>query len=230
MAVPGNQHNLRHGHCRPDSITPEYRAWHAMKTRCSNPRVKSFKDYGGRGIRVCDRWLESFENFIDDVGLRPSSRHSLGRKDNDGNYEPNNVRWETPEEQQNNTRANHRVTAFGETKNLSEWARERELDLSTLWRRLVKLKWDPERAVSTPIREKKPKALELVLRAGFVSVSHFLHDANVQPSTFYKFIAGKPVWPKTAEQLARALKISPKKIRTVQPNADRERRADGTYC
>lgn len=82
--------------------TPEYRAWDAMKQRCYNPNARSYDGYGGRGITVCDRWRYSFENFLADMGERPSPEHSLDRIDNDGNYEPGNCRWATRSEQQGN--------------------------------------------------------------------------------------------------------------------------------
>jgi hypothetical protein len=86
------------------SGTPEYRTWANLIDRCTNPCSKSYDRYGGRGIRVCDRWRASFEAFLADVGPRPSAKHSIDRyPDNDGHYEPGNVRWATRTEQQRNT-------------------------------------------------------------------------------------------------------------------------------
>jgi hypothetical protein len=108
-----------HGHTRHYGMTPEYRAYNAMKTRCSNPRQRSYKDYGGRGIKVCDRWLHGdgtisgFECFLADVGPKPSSSHSLDRKENDKNYEPGNVRWATKSEQARNTRVTVMIDICG---------------------------------------------------------------------------------------------------------------------
>lgn len=88
---------------RKDSMSSTYKQWAGMKTRCSNPNHQAYKDYGGRGIRVCDRWLV-FKNFLVDMGERPSKLHSLDRIDVNGNYEPSNVRWATPKEQVANKR------------------------------------------------------------------------------------------------------------------------------
>src|SRR6266446_3703940 len=91
------QRITKHGHALQRS--PEYRAWQDMKSRCLNPENKRYKDYGGRGIKIRQPWIDSFEAFFAYVGPRPSSRHSLHRIDNDGNYEPGNVIWALPDMQ-----------------------------------------------------------------------------------------------------------------------------------
>lgn len=83
--------------------TAEYRAWIMLRQRCHNPRARKFPDYGGRGIRVCERWMD-FAAFLADMGPKPSPAHSIDRVNNDGNYEPGNCRWATPKEQSNNRR------------------------------------------------------------------------------------------------------------------------------
>lgn len=111
-------HNRTHGM----ASTPEYHAWANMRSRCVNTSDKAYANYGGRGIFVCDRWLDSFENFYADMGKRPSARHSLDRIDNDGPYAPENCRWATKKKQQSNRRNNIFITHGGETMTLAEWA------------------------------------------------------------------------------------------------------------
>lgn len=104
------------------SKTKEYRVWADMLSRCRDSKSKNYPSYGGRGISVCSQWLGSFETFIRDMGERPSSKHSLDRIDNNGDYEPSNCRWVTREVQDNNRRSNIFFTYNGETKTLTQWA------------------------------------------------------------------------------------------------------------
>lgn len=84
--------------------TPEYWAWIGMKRRCLNPKLKNYHHYGGRGIAVCDRWMDSFTNFLADMGMKPHKGYHLDRINNDGNYEPSNCRWASPSESAFNRR------------------------------------------------------------------------------------------------------------------------------
>jgi hypothetical protein len=140
--------------------SPEYRTWGAMLQRCHNPNSDRYADWGGRGVKVCDRWRESFEAFYADVGPRPSPRHSLDRfPDKNGNYEPGNVRWATPREQQQNMRSNRLVEFRGETLCLSEWARRFGMKRGTLRRRLD-WGWSAEDALTLPLQKRRTAAKE----------------------------------------------------------------------
>lgn len=115
--------------------TPEYRIWCGIKTRCFNSKVREYPLYGGRGITMHAAWAQDFTAFFAYVGERPSEAHSLDRIDNEGNYEPNNVRWVTAKEQANNMRTNLLITHEGKTQTLSQWADETGVPYETLrWR------------------------------------------------------------------------------------------------
>jgi hypothetical protein len=114
---------------------PLYQLWQGMRARCSNPKHTRYSRYGGRGITVCERWND-FLTFVDDVGPRPSLRHSIDRIDVNGNYEPGNVRWATQREQGNNTAVNLRVTLRGEERTVAEWAAHLGVSPFTLYGRL----------------------------------------------------------------------------------------------
>lgn len=124
--------------------------WMGMLSRCSNKNEKSYPRYGGRGISVCDRWKESFVNFKNDVGERPDGC-SLDRINNDGNYEPGNVRWATRAVQARNTRRTIMITAFGETLCIQDQANKFAIGASIV-RSRINLGWSIEDALTTPPR------------------------------------------------------------------------------
>lgn len=143
------QRSTTHGAAHRNAETPEYRAWMSMMTRCFNPRRREWKDYGGRGITVCDRWRHDFSTFLSDVGLKPSPRHQLDRIDNDGHYEPRNVRWASPLEQARNQRGNVILEFNGERRCVAEWALLIGVSQYTLYNR-IRAGWSVERILTTP--------------------------------------------------------------------------------
>lgn len=138
-----------HGHT-VGSVSVEYTTWASMKARCYNTAVNRYDDYGGRGIEVCERWRESFENFYEDMGDRPEGC-TIDRRDNDGNYEPGNCRWESQQVQQNNRRNNVHVTHDGQTLTVADAARHYGLTPNTLRYRLNVSGWNVERALTQPV-------------------------------------------------------------------------------
>jgi hypothetical protein len=126
----------------------EIQCWRNMISRCYYEKSSEFPSYGGRGITVCDRWRESFENFYSDMGAKPSRLHSIDRIDNDGSYEPENCRWATLAEQNTNKRSNRKITAFGVTKCLVEWSRQTGLPSQSIIHRIDIQHLSPEEALT----------------------------------------------------------------------------------
>ncbi len=120
------------------TMTPEYGIWSAMKHRCYNNKNKKYQDYGGRGISVCDRWLASFNNFLIDMGERPSKKHTLDRKEFNGDYTPENCRWATMDVQSRNKRNNHWIEYNGIRMILKDWAIYFRVNRTTLLERVQK--------------------------------------------------------------------------------------------
>lgn len=158
--------SLRNGHttqCTSCSLTThgksrtaEYRTWLRIIRRCTNTKDKDFKYYGERGIRVCKRWMMSFDAFLDDLGYRPSRWYSIGRIDNSGNYCPENCRRETASDQGKNRRNNRPITHAGVTKNLTNWAREIGITPEGLAYRIAQ-NWPMEKAIGPPTRKRMRK-------------------------------------------------------------------------
>lgn len=144
---------FKHGCARSGRQTPEYRAWSNMRNRCANPKHADYASYGGRGISVCDRWRDSFKDFLSDMGPRPDD-HSLDRINNDGDYEPGNSKWSTVMEQNNNTRANRWLTVNGERLTATDWSR-RLGGPETMVHNRLRVGWSEYDAVTVPVGERR---------------------------------------------------------------------------
>lgn len=163
--------------------TPEYRSWRAMWNRCTNEKLERYPRYGGRGIRVCDRW-KSFENFYADMGPRPSAKHSLERDEVDGNYEPGNCRWATTKEQSRNTSTNLFVKYRGERKCVADWCEQLGIPYSTFIQRL-------RRGIPLEqVFETNPDGFwkkSIVVDGVSKITTEWMRDAGIPISSFYHF-------------------------------------------
>jgi len=176
------------------SDEPIYRSWYAMIGRCENPRDARFARYGGRGIKICKRWRESFLAFAEDMGDKPPGA-SLGRIDNDGDYEPTNCRWESAIQQANNKSDNVKITAFGRTLTRQEWSRETGLSQGALRRRINKMGWDAERALSTPADGRNMPSVVMMTAFGRTMHQHaWAREVGIQIHTIRaRLRAGWPI-------------------------------------
>lgn len=148
------ERSTTHGHAT-GGISPTYHSWAGMIARCEDPNHVSFPRYGGRGIKVCDRWKgeNGFINFLADMGERPEDR-TISRKGNDGHYEPDNCEWGTDEEQANNKNNNSTLTLHGKTQTIAQWSRELGVHSATLSDRKQN-GWTDEEILTTPVGESK---------------------------------------------------------------------------
>lgn len=140
--------NTKHGHCASGVRSGESRTWQGMLSRCRSETNPRWEAYGGRGIKVCERWLD-FANFLEDMGPRPSPKHSLDRVNPNGNYCPENCRWATSVEQQNNRRNNRTIDFNGVSQTVAEWSRQLGMKYMTLVSRLNR-GWSVEKALTIP--------------------------------------------------------------------------------
>lgn len=137
-----------HGHTANGKVSGEWKSWMSMLDRCRNPNHPQYANYGARGISVCDRWADSFDNFLFDMGPRPP-KTSIGRKNNNGNYEPDNCRWESVEQQQNNRRNNVLITHNGTTKTAVQWSRQLGVPYCRIISRISR-GWSGDQALTAP--------------------------------------------------------------------------------
>lgn len=149
--------NATHKHTN----TPVFHAWLGMIARCHSPSNKDYWKYGERGIFVCDRWRSSFDLFLSDMGEKPSTRHSIDRKDNDGPYSPDNCRWATKTEQTRNRRNTARVVIDGQSVVLAELCDQNGARFNVAFDR-IRRGWPVEKALSLPVGA-APRGLEKAL-------------------------------------------------------------------
>jgi len=142
------ENRIKHGQWKH----PLYNIWKGMVDRCTKENTHNYKDYGGRGITVCDRWLD-VNNFIEDMSTRPEGT-SIDRIDNNGNYEPSNCKWSTDKEQSNNRRSSRYLEYNGESKTLVDWSRDTGIKQTTIGERLRR-GWTIEQALETPVGTKR---------------------------------------------------------------------------
>lgn len=128
-----------HGAAIGNNFTPEYKTWRSMRNRCLHNSSPEFKNYGGRGIKICKRW-DVFKNFLADMGLKPVGDYSIERINTNGNYEPSNCRWATRIEQASNKSNNHFISFQGKTKTIAQWSRYLKFKPSKIQNRL-RLGW-----------------------------------------------------------------------------------------
>lgn len=143
---PKGRHRYIHGM----TGTRVYRIWRQMHQRCENPNAEGYENYGGRGIKVCERW-NNFPQFFEDMGQPLTDKHTLDRKKVNEGYSKENCKWATHKEQMQNRRDSHNITAFGKTQCLTAWAEEYGLAITTLKNRLVRAKMNPEDALIAPL-------------------------------------------------------------------------------
>lgn len=150
--------NYKHGHSCRKKTSKTYQVWEHMIRRCKNPNVKNYKNYGGRGIKVCEAWLK-FENFLQDMGERPEGL-SIDRIDNDGNYYKENCKWSTRKEQNRNKRNNILITINGVTKCLVEWCEIFNLKYNMVKSRIYR-GWTIDEALEIIPQRKKNKNVSI---------------------------------------------------------------------
>lgn len=150
-----------HGETTHNTQTAEYRCWRLVKARCYGIRNNMYKNYGARGVVMCDRWksgedeFDGYQCFLLDMGRKPSLKHSIDRIDVNGNYEPGNCRWATPMEQGANMRRNVYLEFAGLRLHLAEWGRRTGIKSGVISIRMNQLKWSVEEALTTPLYGKR---------------------------------------------------------------------------
>lgn len=148
-----------HGQSKATGDTKTYRIWAAMKTRCTNPNQPGAKNYVNKGIIICERWMKSFENFLEDMGPCPHGL-SIDRKNNDLGYNKDNCKWSTTKEQQNNKTTNHFIEHNGKRLTISQWSDELNISAQLLYGRILNSGWTGVEAITIPVGMNRKKYYE----------------------------------------------------------------------
>lgn len=173
--------------------TPEYRIWAAMKTRCNNPKAKGYQHYGGKGIAVCPEWSNSFRQFYEDMGTRPSPKHSIERDDGTKGYSKNNCRWATAKEQVcNRPGYNRLLTHAGKTQTVAEWAAEIGMSPVTLHCRMKK-GWPVDRILTSRAWETADHAKPITFNGKTMNVTAWAKVVGIPKNALVKRL--QKGWP-----------------------------------
>lgn len=180
-----NATHVTHGR----SNSSVYNIFKGMTQRCLNENNPRYKRYGGRGIKICDRWHpatpNAFDNFLEDMGERPTSKHSIDRINNDGNYEPENCQWATLEEQGSNKSTNRNLTLVGRTQTLSRWAREKGIKPSVVDKRL-RIGWTESQALGfDPAPVIKSTSRTMTYKGRIQTVTQWAQELNLDRIKIY---------------------------------------------
>lgn len=172
MAVVHQQHHL-------------YHTWEGMISRCQNVSCISYKYYGARGIKVCERWRD-FKNFVTDMEPTWKAGLTLDRRETDKDYDPDNCLWSTPKEQQNNRRCCHRITIDGVTKTVTQWAEEKGIKRETIFAR-IRNGWTEEAAINTPAAVQKDTGPvgDLTFNGKTQSVMDWSRELGIKDNVLY---------------------------------------------
>lgn len=210
--VKGHSPLFRHGHAGRDA-SPTYRVWSKLRGRCVNPTDPAWKDYGGRGITICDRWRDSFESFLDDMGERPDGL-TIERVDNNRGYEPGNCVWADRKAQARNRRSNRVVEWRGESLPVAAWAERTGLSSGVIISRLNR-GWDVERVLGEAAAPKGGQCgtpLEITFDGVTRSLAEWAALIGIRPKALHHRISRG--WP-----LARALTGPSRRSRRRAPKA-----------
>lgn len=189
----------RHGDTIGYEKTFEYRVWRGMISRCHNSRVKSYKDYGAKGVSVCERWRRSFAAFLEDMGRAPTHKHSIDRYPNRrGHYEPRNCRWANSKQQRRNMDNVTMLTMDEQTRCVGEWGEITGIPRRVLYERVVLMGWDHRRALTTPTGTRASKLnwdsvreIRKLYAAGQYSLSQLASRFHVGVMTVHDVVKNK---------------------------------------